>query len=218
MTILDCRSFLARLEQNAANIRTDDVYLWPRTPVSNMQAEIWTRVGHSDWGKQRGRPGIITRTLAQMVDEKLLRDDFTFLDICTGDGLIPWQVQRGFPLAGCHGVDINKGQLDAHVMVQRQGVHLWRIPIQDLFAADDVGRFDVVCMLNTYRGWTSADLRDGESQLPEQADRWLRAHARYIFVTTHDTQQQIDAGFWVRCLGNGEDNSTLVLMWPLGAV
>jgi hypothetical protein len=152
-----------------------------------------------------------------MVDEHLLREDFTFLDICTGDGLIPWQVQRKFPFSQCHGIDINKDRISAHTMVQRQGVQLWRVPIQDLFASDDVGYFDAVCMLNTYRGWGKADLRASESQLPNQADQWLRAHARYIFVTTHDTQQQIDAGFWVKCLGPGEDNSTLVLMWPTGA-
>lgn len=217
MNVYDYQSYLARLEQEARDRATEDVYLWPRTPLGNIQAEIWARTGHSDWNGNEGRAALINRTLHRMIIEGLLREDFAFLDICCGDGLIPWQVQRRFPFAQCHGVDINKGKLETHGFIQRQGVQLWRIPIQYLFASNAVGRFDVICMLNTYRGWGKADLRPDEADLPGLADEWFKAHARYIIVTTHDKQRQMAAGFWVKEIGPGEDDSTLVLMWPVGA-
>lgn len=215
MACLDCEQFLTYLEQEARKENVKDAYLWPRTPMSNIQAEIWARTGASDWNDFRGRATDIIVTLQALIENNLLRRDFTYLDICTGDALVPWRVQRLFPFSRCFGVDLV--EQETHELVTRHGVRLFRIPIQTLFRKHDVERFDVVSMLNTYRGWKSADLREADQWLPWGADEWFRQHARYVIVTTHDKQKQIGAGFWVHEIGPGEDDSRMVIMWPSGA-
>lgn len=200
--------------QKAVGCAIKDVYLWPRTPVANIQAEIWARCGYTDWVRT-GRVGNILDTLQEMLVNNLLREDFTYFDICTGDALIPWRVQHQFPFSRCYGMDIRR--YSTYEMVTRHGVELYRIPIQDLFLDHDIGQFDIVSMLNTYRGWGSADLSGPEAWLPGAADDWFKQHARYIIITTHDRQKQIDAGFWVKQIGRGESGSDLVIMWPSGA-
>ena len=206
--------YLERLAQKTAERETEDAYLWPRTPIANIQAEIWSRCGHTDYTKL-GRVGPILNTLRELIVNKLLRDEFTYLDMCTGDALIPWQVKREFPFATCYAIDIVPR--NARRLATTQGVQLYQVALQDLLIDHDVEPFDVVSMLNTYRGWQSADLRTDEKWMPAAMDEWLRWHARYAIVTTHERQDQIDAGFWVKRIGQGEDSSTMVIMFPSGA-
>lgn len=213
MTATHCQ-YLARLAEKRRGNECADVYLWPRTPIANIQAEIWSRCGHTDYTKL-GRVGPILNTLRELILNKLLRDDFTYLDICTGDALIPWQVKREFPYSTCYGIDILLR--DAQRLAITQGVQLYQVALQDLLTDNDVELFDVVSMLNTYRGWQSADLRESEKWIPAAMDAWLKWHARYIIVTTHERRDQIDAGFWVKRIGQGEDSSTMVIMFPSGA-
>lgn len=213
----DAFDYLARLDLEAAQNHTEELYLWPRTPISNLQAEAWQRVGVSDWRVEdpRSRVYRVLRAVDDLRYNRLIREPFTFLDICCGDALIPWHVKRRWPLAEAFGVDLNAGRLPTHEMVQEQGVRLFRIPLQRLFADGPVV-FDVVTMFNTYRGWVSADLRPEEGWLVEAADRWFRAHARYTIVTA--TEEQVErlkaSGWWVTDLGRGEDDSRMILMWP----
>ena len=209
--------WLKTLEHESRDWGIEDAYLWPRTPVDNIQAEIWRRCGASDWTLKDGsRAGLIVTTLREMRENLLLRESFTFLDICTGDGLIPWHVVRSFPFTDVFGVDIAKGYLETHERIQRHGVALFRVPIQALFTDHRGGRFDVVCMLNTYRGWDSADLKDEEKWIPDGADLWFQRHARYTILTVTDEQRKrlINSGFWVTRIGSGENGSDMVLMWP----
>jgi hypothetical protein len=85
--------------------------------------------------------------------------------------------------------------------------------IQQVFETVPPEPFDIVMMLNTYRGWESADLRPHEKELPRQADDWMGTNARFAIVTA--TASQIDKlwdkGFKVEILGKGEDASWMIL-------
>jgi hypothetical protein len=73
-------------------------------------------------------------------------------------------------------------------------------------------RFDVVIMLNTYRGWEHAQLRENEKNLPELADKYFTQSARYTILTV--TQKQIKhfykLCFHVKILGCGERDSIMI--------
>lgn len=206
--------YLSRLAEKRERVDCSDAYLWPRTPIANIQAEIWARCGSTDYTKM-GRVEPVLNTLQSMIINKLIKEDFSYLDICTGDALIPWQVQRQFPFSHCYGLDICYHESQA--LARRQGVRLCRASIQDLLLDHDVDQFDVVSMFNTYRGWQNADLRDTEKWIPGAVDEWFKWHAKYAIVTTHERRDQIAAGFWVKRIGQGEDGSSMVIMWPAGA-
>lgn len=212
---MEPRAYLERLQNEAHENHTRELYLWPRTPISNLQAEIWQRCGASDWTKH-GRAGDILRALADLRANHLIPESFSLVDICCGDALIPWHAQRIHPFSQCYGIDLNAGQLDAHDLVQRQGVELFRIPIQRLFRSDAGVLFDVALMFNTYRGWDSADLEEGERWIVGAADDWFRHHAHYTIVTASEAQIERlkDDGWWVVDIGRGEDDSRMILMWP----
>lgn len=210
--------YLTQLESEAERNHTEELYLWPRTPISNLQAECWQRVGVSDWQAQdhRSRPHRIMCQVDQLLYNDLIPERFSFLDICCGDALIPWHVKRRWPMCAALGVDLNKNQLKAHWMVQDQGVRLYRIPIQRLFRNSQSVLFDVAIMLNTYRGWESADLRPQEQWLVEAADTWFWEHSRYTILTVAEGQiERLKGdGWWVTDIGPGEDDSRMILMWP----
>jgi hypothetical protein len=98
----------------------------------------------------------------------------------------------------------------------QQGVLLHKGYLQHLFVQSPGNghRFDVTVMLNTYRGWESADLRESEQDLPEQADAWFTRNSRFVIVTA--TPDQIARlgreGWFVDVLGSGEDESTMICM------
>jgi len=182
--------YLAQLEQEAEQNHTRELYLWPRTPISNLQAEAWQRVGVSDWraDNPRSRPARVMRAVDDLLYNRLIPERFTFLDVCCGDALIPWHVKRRWPMCQALGVDLNKDRMQTHWMVQDQGVRLFRIPLQRLFRDGKDVLFDVVTMFNTYRGWKSADLSEGERWIVDAADEWFRYRARYTILTATGAQ------------------------------
>jgi len=216
----DALDYLARLEAEAQENHTRELYLWPRTAIGNLQAEAWQRVGVSDWRADdpKSRPYHVLRVVDDLLYNRLIPERFSFVDICCGDALIPWHVKRRWPMADCCGVDLNKGHLQPHFIVQDQGVRLYRIPIQRLFRDGKDVLFDVAMMLNTYRGWDSADLDEGERWLIDAADEWFRYRARYTIVTATDAQIERlkSEGWWVTEVGHnaGENGSKMILMWP----
>jgi hypothetical protein len=69
-------------------------------------------------------------------------------------------------------------------------------------------------MLNTYRGWESADLRESEQDLPQKADAWFARNSRFVIITaTRDQIARLSCeGWFVETLGKGEDESTMICM------
>lgn len=122
------------------------------------------------------------------MDVRLIVDEFSILDFPCGDAIVLWQVKTSFPLANCYGIDCNKGAFVTHNMVQQDGVSQYRGFLQQLFVTHPREPFDLVVMLNTYRGSRSAHLREHEANLPELADAWFAGNAKFKVVTTTNTQ------------------------------
>jgi hypothetical protein len=207
--------WLAKLEARSAGEASEDLLLWPRTPVAEIQARIRERVGVSDVDVDdpRSRPASVLRELGRRIDGGILTQPFSLLDIACGDALVLRAVKRRFPEAECLGVDLLKGEFSSHQDAEAEGVRLFRVPIQRLFESlGPPAPFDVALMLNTYRGWESADLRPHERALPRLADRWLDGHARVAILTV--TARQLVRlrlkGHAVRVIGPGEDRSRMV--------
>ena len=203
--------WLKRLEGQGA------AYLWPRTPVGNLQAEAWRRVGASDWNLEHPscRAGSILDTLHELVANDLLTKQFTVLDLCCGDGVVLLQIGRAFLGSRCYGADLL--QYPTHGLAQRRaGCQFYRAPLQAIVASEPPERIDVVIMLNTFRGWDKADIPAAEASLPQQTLGWMQRHARYIFVTATLEQQKWlrRSGWFVWDVGKGEDESRMLCGFP----
>lgn len=212
--------WLAELEATAAVEADEAVLLWPRTPVAGIQERIRERVGASDLdtGDVRSRPSSVVRELERCIAAGSLGPGFSLLDIACGDALVLLAVKRRFPEAACLGIDLLKGVFPSHAEVEREGVRLYRVPIQRLFVETPPAPFDVALMLNTYRGWESADLRPHERELPRLADDWLAREAR-LAILTATTRQVLRLrlhGRAVRAIGPGEDRSRMVSVTARG--
>ena len=208
------REYLLRLEESAKDLKFSDFYLWPRTPIGDeIQEKIVQRIGVSDYELRNttSRPVRIIRFMRTLIKQGLVPGDFSILDIACGDAIVLWQIKRAFPSASCYGLDCNKGKFPKHEMVQRDGVLLYRGFIQHLFRTQVEPPFDFAMMLNTYRGWESADLREHERDLPSLANAWFEANARYTMLTV--TEAQLGSlralGFNTFNLGRGEDDSKM---------
>lgn len=206
--------YLSALEEMAAHYDIGSLYLWPRTPIGDhIQEKIVQRVGATDYQVEhpQSRSARINRFIRTLVKESYLPSDFSVLDIACGDAIVLWQIKLAFNHARCYGLDCHKGDFPVHDKVQRDGVLLYRGFIQHLVQKDPREPFDLVMMLNTYRGWESADLREHEQNLRQQVDAWLWKNARYVVLTVTRTQMtdlkrsRMD----VISLGRGEDNSIL---------
>jgi hypothetical protein len=145
-------NYLAALEQQATVSQPADYYLWPRTPLGDIQGRTLQRVGASDFDVRvpYSRPALILKLLNTLRSQGRIPPDFSILDIACGDALILWQIKRRFPAACCFGVDCSKGQIDTHPFVEQAGVALYSVFIQHLFRRDGPGRFDVAMMNVAY--------------------------------------------------------------------
>ncbi len=211
--------YLGGIEEMGVDSEYEDLYLWPRTPLNpDLQDVIARRVGVDDFEVQdpRSRSAMIVTRLRELIDDPAagMRDDFRLVDVACGDAVVLWQIKKAFPRADCHGVDCNKGVFSTHAQAMAEGVLLHKGYLQHLFVRSppDGHRFDMALMLNTYRGWESADLRESERDLPEQADAWFARNSRFVVVTA--TRAQITRlrreGWFVAELGKGEDESIMI--------
>ena len=210
--------YFARIEQLGEGSEYKEFYLWPRTPLGDdHQQVIAKRVGVSDREVQdpRSRPGMIIQLILDLQRRGVIGEDFSVLDIACGDALVLWQVKKRFPDSSCYGVDCNKGVFATHALVEADGVKLYSGYIQHLFHNNvhKKSPFDLVLMLNTYRGWQHADLREHERFLPQMADTWFERNARYVVLTASPPQipKLRERGFRIKKLGKGEDKSVMLV-------
>jgi len=207
--------YLQKLENQASSHAREDFYLWPRTPVkADLQEEIVKRVGVADLypSVEHSRPARIIRMVNTLLCDRLISDNFSLIDFPCGDAIVLWQLKKAFPLADCYGVDCNKDIYATHSMVKHDGVILYRAFLQHLFRSNPSQPFDLALMLNTYRGWEYAELRDDEKNLPVLADTWLAKNAKFAVVTATETQihRLRSLGFMTIEMGKGEDDSKMV--------
>jgi hypothetical protein len=194
-----------------------EYYRWRKTPVGNLQAEIWRRTGASDWnaGHPNSRTGAITRTLRGMVENELLPRPFSVLDLCCGDGVILHQLARKFRHARCYGVDLLR--YPTHRDAEVAGVTFHRVPLQEVVGNEPPRVVDVCVMLNTFRGWDRADLdAETEGDLPQRTLAWMKRFCRYVFLTVN--REQVEwlkrEGWFIWDVGKGEDDSRLICGFP----
>jgi hypothetical protein len=211
--------YLAEIELLAEGSKYEELYLWPRTPLTPDHQEIIARrVGVSDLDidDARSRPALIIGKLRELVADpgSPVDERFRLLDIACGDAVVLWQIKKAFPDARCFGIDCNKGLFSTNAAAMDEGVALYKGYLQHLFArpVPDRDQFHVAVMLNTYRGWESADLHEYEQDLPEQADTWFARNSRYAIVTaTRDQIKRLRGQGWhVEELGKGEDDSVMI--------
>lgn len=206
--------YLESLEQLAAGCKSEEFYLWPKSPVENLQLEIEQIVGVNDYyiENRHSRSARIIKQLKVLINNGLIPDEFSVLDICCGDAIVLWQIKKAFPKAFCYGVDFLKGRITTHQTVQDDGVQLYGVFIQHLFRMHPDKPFDLAIMLNTYRDWKAAGLPEHERELPELADTWFAKNARYTILTARWAQVKYlqRLGFRIIRLGRGEERSMMV--------
>ena len=208
-------AYLSQLEAMALNEDFERYYLWPRTPIRDtLQEEVTQRVGASDFdlSQEHSRPSQIIKFISKLLSERLIGEYFSILDLPCGDAVVLWQIKKTFRFANCYGLDCNKGVYKTHETIQREGVFLYRAFLQHLFSSDPPEPFDLVVMLNTYRGWKYAALRQHEQNVPELANRWFGKNARFTVLTATDAQVDhlLNLGFLTAQLGKGEDDSKMI--------
>jgi len=208
--------WLMALEEREADA-LQSYYRWPKTPVGNIQAEIWRRVGASDWNLKHPdcRARNILNTLQDLWANSLLPQPFTVLDLCCGDGVVLTQIGREFLEARCYGADLLRYP-EHRIGETRGGCAFYRAPLQEIVASKPPHAIDVCIMLNTFRGWDKADLPRDEHDLPTKTLHWLKGNCRFIFVTATMSQRDwlMREGFFIWTVGKGEDDSYLMCGFP----
>ncbi len=204
------KNWLMGLEAETSGIDLKDVVLWPGSVARDMQPAIINMYGTGDLDDSPdARPVKIVDYLSRLgLDRK-----FSVLDICCGDGLVLYRIKWAFREANCYGVDINKDGISTLTVLGDFGVSVYRIPMQRLFESVPPAKIDVTMMLNTYRGWSAAQLRAQEYDLPNAADRWMSAYSKYSILTAQAGQvARLAERHTVTVMGRGEQESQMILV------
>lgn len=74
------------------------------------------------------------------------------------------------------------------------------------------GKIDITLMLNTFRGWESADLRAHEQDIPIKTLQWFESNAKFFIVTATLPQIKFlqERGLMIELFGKGEDVSYMI--------
>lgn len=209
--------YLTDLEERAKKSDLNDLYLWPRTPIApDHQDKILERCGATDYEIEnpKSRPYKVLNELKYMIENNMLKKDFSIVDITSGDTIVLWQVKKTFTDIFAYGVDCLKDKFSTHEEIYKSGVKIYEGYIQHMFTTPVKEKFDIAIMFNAYRGWESADLRDCEKDLPQLADKWFEKNCRFTFLTAklEKIKELEDKGFNIKIIGNGEDDSMMFVM------
>jgi hypothetical protein len=210
--------YLQQLERKGQDVVLEDLYLWPNTPIKeDLQDEILCKCGATDYESENptSRTYKIIHQLRRMVEQHQIEDSFSVLDITCGDAVVLTQIKKSFPRCEAFGVDCLKDKFTTHEAAYREGVVLYAVYLQHLLEPISfLKKWDVVIMLNTYRGWEHARLREHEKKLPELSDRYFAEYAQYSILTLNPNQLKHfrRMGFRLKVLGEGEYHSLMVLI------
>lgn len=206
--------FFKELEIKCLGMENKNKLLWPNTKLEETQNWIKSKYGvQDDINIDGSRPKIICDSIQGLIDTKKINNNFSVLDICCGDALILHQIKTTYKESNVIGFDINKGKLKSHQEAEQIGVNLFFGYIQELFQTDLNEKIDIVIMLNTFRAWDRAQLREDEGNLPDMANKWMLKNARYLLLTVNDRQLSLfNSKFKVRILGRGEEISKFILV------
>lgn len=204
--------YLQNIENMANTVKMEDMYLWPHTPVGKSdQSIICNRCGASDYDftNKNSRPYKIINSIKNLVGS------FSggVIDITCADALIISRIKLAYPEINVYGVDCAKEEFNYTQDVLDSGVKLYKGYIQHLFKTKPETNFDVAIMLNTYRGWHSAQFKDCDKDLPKIADEWLLDNSRFCIVTAMKNQIKalLKKGANVKIIGKGESDSIMIM-------
>ena len=204
----------ARLEQASEADRYEDRVLWPNTPVSDLQPQIAKVQGVPDVlsGHSHSRPSLVGLALTSLWTRGELMPNRAILDICCGDAMVIGTLAERWPALRFYGVDALR--FSTYPQFQRRGVAFYKLYLQRLLSQDLPERVDVAIMLNTYRGWHSAQLRPHEADMERQAREWFRRNAKHLILTVRQEQLADFPDYHEWPIGPGEENSRMVLLSP----
>ena len=175
------------------------------------------RVGVSDYdtNNPNSRSSLIIRFIKKLIFDKKIAPYFVLADICGGDGVVCTKIKEHYPQSEIIVQDCAKSNCETHLKAAEVGVKLYGGYLQHI-VEDNLhgGKLDIILMLNTFRGWHSAQLRSHEQNLPNQVLQWFAFNGRFIIVTA--TLPHIELlrkiGLNAEVFGKGEDDSYMVCL------
>ena len=209
--------FFAAVEERGSQVEFNDFYLWPNTPPppNSHQNKIIQRVGvsDSDIADKRSRTHLLIDFIENLIARGEISSLFVLADICGGDAIIGTKLKEHFPNAEIIVQDCFKEKFSTHAQAIEVGVKLYGGWLQHLVEEDlSNEQLEIVMMLNTFRGWQSAQLRPHEQDLPLKTLQWLERNSKFFIVTA--TEPQIGflekRGLTLELLGKGEDDSYMI--------
>jgi len=201
--------YFKSVENQCRGLNENDFILWPTTDINEkIQKWIKERYGYEDDINVVGsRPYVISKIIGETYKD----DHFTILDICCGDAVILTQLKQRFPASLAIGFDINKGKFEQHQEAEKIGVKLYYGVVQKLFERNLPEKVDIVIMLNTFRSWHTAKLREHEKNLPEVSQKWLVDNSKHLILTVNDDQLKYFRSISnITILGKGEEKSHFI--------
>ena len=134
-------------------------------------------------------------------------------DILGGDAIVGTKIKEHFPQAEIIVQDCFKGNFSTHKAAVERGVKLYGGYLQHLVEKNLLaGKIDITLMLNTFRGWESADLRAHEQDIPIKTLQWFESNAKFFIVTATLPQIKFlqERGLMIELFGKGEDVSYMI--------
>ena len=182
----------------------DSRYVLSGVGEGTIQSNVKNQYGMSDL-----EPYSRTSTVCDAVS--LVENCTSFLDICCGDAYILTSVKTKFPKISSFGIDVKTYKY--HKEAKNKDVQIFNIPIQRLVEVKFPSKFDIVMMLNTYRGWEYSRLKN-QGSFEEKMNLWFKDHANNLILTAHPEQikKLNDLGFNSTMLGKGEQDSFMYFL------
>lgn len=218
--MMGIEKYLESIRESGKNSKLEDLYLWHGTPKTDtLQDQIKNSVGarDDDINNPKSRTYRIQREIKQLLVN--MGGQIRIVDICCGDSIVLLELKKSIPEIDGYGIDCNIDKFSTHDTCREAGIHLIKGYLQHVMNPDiarQLGdeKFEFVLMLNTYRGWEYANLREEEKMLPQWADEFFFMHVKYSFITAsaHQIIALMKKGFDVKILGRGEGSAILIVL------
>lgn len=208
-----CMSQISREEidrfQQIANLTKREV-LWPNTPIgSTHQKIIKKRVGSYDSSLRNKQSR--SYTLSKFI-QLLPSRSISILDLGCGDAVLGTTLKKKFPEIQYLALDLFIGKFKSHEKAKKTGINLISGYMQNVIDYKFSNRLDIFIMLNSYRSWESAQLKQSDRDFPTQLDTWIKNNFTISIVSVgrNSIDNYLARHLNSLILGKGEDDSMIV--------
>lgn len=173
------------IQDNRKNLINNFNYTWSNTP-DRTEFSLEKSI-------ERFNTFEIEHALFSMIENNLIKEDFTILDLFGGTGAVLYLINKRFPKCNIIGVDLLYHNSWGEIKTKVPNANFFQIDFFELKEEPLFLNLDILITFNTFRGWdNSVGPFINQNYTKTQFSRWAKNNFNYFITDRGDVENYFD--------------------------